>query len=185
VLIAFADRKSQGFSLVELMVGVIIVGILASLAMPSFKQMLRNFEVRNAAESIANGLQRARSEAVSRNTNVQFVLGAFPPDCSETGSSWVVSVVAPVLRVDSRCSSEGSRNVTVNAWKDDLATPATTITFNNFGGMVANVPASPSLAQVDVAADGASQNLRVTIQTGGAARMCDPGLAPGSSPRAC
>lgn len=174
--------------MVELMVGVVIVGILASLAMPSFKQMLRNFEVRNAAESITNGLQRARAEAVARNANMQFVLGTYPT-CTQTGTSWIVDYeVKPVLTdppIDSRCSSEGSRNVTVNALALDLATPATTITFNNFGQPKVGVPTSAQLGQIDLTAVGATQNMRVTIQAGGAARTCDPSLAPGSSPRAC
>jgi type IV fimbrial biogenesis protein FimT len=175
VLNAFPKRKSFGFSLVELMVGIVIVGILVTLAMPGFQDALRNAEIRNAAESITNGLQRARAEAVARNTNVEFVLG--------TGSSWVVRVVSdPDPPVESRSSNEGSKNVTVNALAADLTTAATTVTFNNLGGVVPNVG---SLTQVNLAAVGGSQNLRVTIGAGGNARMCDPNLASGSSPRAC
>lgn len=175
---AFPKTKSFGFSLVELMVGIMIIAILVTLAMPSFQDVLRNSEVRNAAESITGGLQRARAEAVARNTNVQFVLG--------TGSSWTVDYVAkPVPAdppIDSRSSNEGSKNVTVNALAADLTTPATTVAFSNLGVKVAD---AASLAQVDLAAAGASQNLRVTIGVGGNARMCDPNLASGSSPRAC
>lgn len=171
---AFAKAKCAGFSLIELLIGIIIVGILAALAMPSFQQMLRNSEVRNAAESIANGLQRARAEAVARNTDVEFVL--------EAGSSWVVRVVsAPNPPIDSRSGDEGSRNVTLVAVNNDLA-PATTVTFNNLGQVKDLVTA---IKRVDLAAPGATQNLRVAIQPGGAARMCDPSLAAGSSPRAC
>ena len=174
----FPKTKSFGFSLIELMVGVMIMAVLMTLAMPSFEAWFRNAEIRNAAESISNGLQRARAVAVAQNTNVQFVLG--------TGSSWVVSVVsAPVPPIDSRSSSEGSRDVTVTALAADSATAATTITFNNLGGIVANADASATLARVDFAAAGGNQSLRVTIGVGGNAKMCNPTLAPGSSPRAC
>jgi type IV fimbrial biogenesis protein FimT len=178
VLNAFPKTGSFGFSLVELMVGIVIMVILVALAMPSFQTLLRNSEIRTAAESVSNGIQRARAEAVARNTNVQFVLG--------TGSSWTVDyVVKPVPTdppIDSRASSEGSTNVTVNALAADLITPATTVAFNNLGGVVPNVA---SLRQVDLTAVGGNQNLRVTIGVGGNAKMCDPTLAPGSSPRAC
>ncbi len=171
---AFPDRKSLGFSLVELMIGIIILGILTAFAMPSFREMLRNSEVRNAAESVTNGLQRARAEAVARNTNVEFVLGA--------GSSWVVRVVsAPNPPIESRSSDEGSKNVTLVALTAD-STPATTVAFNNLGQVIDIVTA---IKQVDLTAPGATQNLRVNIETGGGARMCDPNLAAGSSPRAC
>lgn len=170
---AFPKSRGMGFSLIELMIGVVIMGILAAVAMPSFRTWLQNTQIRNAAESIANGLQKARAEAVARNTNVTFVLGA--------NSSWVVSVVASGEVIESRSANEGSQNVT----RTVSPAGATTITFNNFGAIVANADASATLTQVDLAAVGGNQNLRVTIGVGGNTRMCDPNLAPGSSPRAC
>ena len=170
---AIAKPRPLGFSLIELMIGIVIIGILAGVAIPSFRIWLQNTQIRNASESIANGLQKARAEAVARNTNVAFVLGA--------NSSWVVSVVASGEVLESRSANEGSQNVT----RTVLPAGATTITFNNFGAIVANADASAALTQVDLAAVGGTQNLRVTIGVGGNTRMCDPNLAPGSSPRAC
>lgn len=173
MLNALPKTKPLGFSLVELMIGIVIMGILAAIAVPSFQTWTRNSQIRNAAESIANGLQKARAEAVSRNANVTFALGA--------DSSWTVSVVTPASVIEQRLSTEGSRNVT----RTVLPVGATTITFNNFGIVVANADASASLAQVDLTAAGGTQNLRVTIGVGGNARMCDPNLAAGTNPRAC
>ncbi len=177
MLNAVSGMKSSGFSLVELMMAIVVVGVLVSLAVPSFRDVLRNAEIRNAAESIVNGLQRARAEAVARNANVTFILGA--------DSSWIVDyVIKPVPAdppLDSRSGAEGSRNVT----RTVLPAGATTITFNNLGGIAANADGSDTLAQVDLAAVGGNQNLRVTVGVGGNARMCDPNLDSGSSPRAC
>lgn len=175
----FPKSRHLGFSLIELLIGVAIMAILAGLAMPSFQIWLQNSQIRNAAESIQNGLQRARAEAVGRNTNVEFVLGA--------GSSWVVQL-PDGTNIDSRPSSEGSRDVTLTALNAASA-PATTVTFNNFGGLlVANADASAPFTRVDldspVLAAADSQELRITIGLGGNVRMCDPN-APVSSPRAC
>lgn len=166
----------RGFSLIELLVGIVILAILMSLAMPGFQTWLQNSQIRNAAESVQNGLQRARAEAVGRNANVEFVLGA--------GSSWVVQL-HDGTDIESRSASEGSGNVTVAV----IPVGATTVTFNNFGGIaVANGDASAPFTRVDLdssvldAAD--SQELRVTIGLGGNVRMCDPN-APAGSPRAC
>lgn len=168
--------RHSGFSLIELLIGIAILAILAGLAMPSFQAWLQNTQIRNAAESIQNGLQRARAEAVGRNTNVEFVLGA--------GSSWVVQL-PDGTNIESRSSNEGSRDVAV------AVTPlgATTITFNNFGGVLANnADASVPFTQVDfdsaVLAAAESQELRVTIGFGGNVRMCDPNTSA-PSPRAC
>jgi type IV fimbrial biogenesis protein FimT len=174
VLNAPPKTKSFGFSLIELLVGVTIMVILTTIAVPSFQTWFANSQIRNAAESVANGLQRARAEAVARNTNVQFALG--------TGSAWVISVVSDGTQVDQRSSSEGSQNVT----RTVLPAGTTTITFNNLGSVLPlNADATAPLTQVDLAAVGGNQNLRVTIGVGGNARMCDPNLAAGSSPRAC
>ena len=171
------NPKSLGFSLIELMISVVIMAILMTLAVPGFQTWLQNSQIRNAAESIQNGLQRARAEAVGRNRDVTFVLGA--------GSSWVIGVVGSGEVIESRSAGEGSRNVTVAV----IPAGSTTVTFNNLGSVrAANADASVPFAQVDLdspilaAAD--SQELRVSLGFGGNVRMCDPN-APAGSPRAC
>ncbi|MBI5430215.1 MAG: GspH/FimT family pseudopilin [Nitrosomonadales bacterium] len=177
VLSAFPTAKPLGFTLIEVMIAIAIIAIAMVLGIPSYRVWVQNTQIRNAAESIQNGLQRARAEAVSRNTNVAFVFGA--------GSSWTVSVVNSGEVVESRSSKEGSTNVSV------ATAPAgsTTFTFNNFGARAANADGSAAPTQINLdstllsAAD--SRDLRVTLGIGGQTRMCDPNLVPGSSPRAC
>ena len=173
MLRTFLKSGNSGFSLVELMIGMVVLAILMAIAVPGFRTMIQNSQIRNAAESVVNGLQRARAEAVARNTNVAFVLG--------TKSSWAVGLVTPASGIESRPAEEGSRDVTLTV----LPVGATTVTFNNLGGVVSNADASPSLTQFDFTAAGGDRSLRVTIGVGGNARMCDPALAVGSSPRAC
>jgi type IV fimbrial biogenesis protein FimT len=172
---AFPKAKSAGFTLIELLTALMVLVVLVGLGFPSFLQMLRNAEIRAAAESVANGLQRARAEAVSRNAKIQFVLGA--------GTSWTVDYVTkPVLTdppLDSRTGSEGSPNATItSSLAADLSTAATTATFNQLGQVVANADASPPLAQVNFAAAGGNHGLRVTIGVGGNVRVCDPSFSP-------
>lgn len=175
MLTATSRSASRGFTLTELMIAIAVLAILLGLALPSFKTWLQNSQIRNAAEAIQNGLQRARSEAVARNANVEFVLGA--------DSSWVVRL-AGGADIEARSAGEGSKNVT----RTVVPAGATTVTFNNFGGLGANSDASATLAQVELDSalltSAESQELRVTIGLGGNARMCDPN-APASSPRGC
>lgn len=177
-MLSCSRKSSVGFTLIELAVVVAVLGILVTVAVPSFRAMLINSQVRNAAESIANGLQKARGEAVARNRNVQFILGA--------DSSWRVQLVDGT-EIESRLASEGSRDVTRVALASDLTTPATTATFSGMGGIVANPgsPTPPILSRINLTAPNATRNLRVTIGAGGNAKMCNPSLASGSSPQAC
>jgi len=168
-----ANRSSLGFSLIELMIGITIMAILLSVAAPSFQTMMQNTQVRNAAESIANGLQRARAEAVARNTNVVFALGV--------NTGWTISVENPTSVIESRSANEGSANVTVTF----APVGAGAVTFNNLGGVVANADGSTSFTQFDFDAAGASKDLRVKIGAGGNAKMCDRDLDYATNSRGC
>lgn len=63
--------NSRGFSLLELMVVIVIVGILAIITIPSMGAWQSKKDMNAAAREIASFLQQARSEAVRRNMVVR------------------------------------------------------------------------------------------------------------------
>ena len=70
-------RRNRGFSVVELMVAVIIVGILATTALPSLREMGRRMTVTGTTNDLVGALATARAEAAKRGAWVA-VIGPGP-----------------------------------------------------------------------------------------------------------
>ena len=73
-----ADRgASRGFTLIELLVVLVLVGVLATLAVPSLRALASNQALSNAASDLLSANIQARSAAlkVNRRTLVQPVSG--------------------------------------------------------------------------------------------------------------
>ncbi|MBD9457441.1 GspH/FimT family pseudopilin [Pseudomonas sp. PDM05] len=62
--------KQRGFTLIELLLALIVSGILAHLAVPSFKHLLQSQQRHSAAQSLVGGLRFARTEAIAHNRAV-------------------------------------------------------------------------------------------------------------------
>ena len=173
----------RGFTLIEIMISLTVLGILLMIALPNFSEWLQNQQLRAAGEATLNGLQVARGAAIRRNVPVRFVSGP--------ATAWTVTEVGTGVVVQSRAHEEGSPNAVLTV------TPAgaTTVTFTPLGSVVAkNADGSDRVTQFDVGnpAGGSCQPggpmrcLRVVISGGGSLRMCDPTpTLPANDPRAC
>lgn len=71
--------QGKGFSLIELVVAIAIMGVLMALGLPALTTYTRNVKLRANAESFLAGLQMARGEAVRLNTPVELILTNSPP----------------------------------------------------------------------------------------------------------
>lgn len=65
-----AKMLIQGFTLVEMMIVLAIIGVLTSIAVPAYRDFVASSRVRNASFDLIAMLTLARSEAIKRNANV-------------------------------------------------------------------------------------------------------------------
>jgi len=193
-----APPNCRGLSLVELLIGMVVFAVLVGLALPSYRTWLQNAQIRAAAESVLNGLQFAKVEAVRRNTQVRFQLP------SSTGTTeWTVGCVSASATcpatIQSRPAQEGSANAqagvsTAALSSQDFDTALTagagmpaSVTFNGLGRVV-NI--GSDLTRVDVVsavltpAEG-MRRLVIMVAAGGLIRLCRPDITLSSNPQSC
>lgn len=85
-------RFTRGFTLVELLVTVAVLGVLLAVAVPSFTDMMRNNRSLAAANELVSALNAARSEAIKRGARVSLCPSTNGTSCSGTAwqSGWIV-----------------------------------------------------------------------------------------------
>ncbi|MEZ8099852.1 GspH/FimT family pseudopilin [Vibrio bivalvicida] len=71
---------SRGFTLLELLISIIVLGVLLSVAAPSFHTLSVNSQMMRAANELNGFLNQARSEAVWRNRDLwaHFSFSSYP-----------------------------------------------------------------------------------------------------------
>ena len=83
---AIRRPSAAGFSLVELMVVVAIIGAMAAVGLPAIGRYIRNFRIKGATQQVATEINVARSKAIMKNVN----LGVLFAIVNATQYRWVV-----------------------------------------------------------------------------------------------
>jgi len=100
-------RGGRGFTLIEFVITVALMGIIAALAAPSFNRMMKEFRLNSTTDQLYTEILRARSEAIKRGNMVVMCRSANAqneePTCGGTanlawGNGWLVYAYADNTR---------------------------------------------------------------------------------------
>lgn len=132
------SRQQAGFTVVELMITVAIVGMLLAVGVPSMRTMLQTNKVAAQSRSVVTAFNFARSEAVTRKADVHVI----PTD----GNSWSNGITVWTDADDSGAMNNNDDEVlqVYDGLDASSLTPSATVaqvSFDNDGFMI-----SPSSA---------------------------------------
>jgi type IV fimbrial biogenesis protein FimT len=189
-----ACAQSAGFTLLEMLIAMAVMGIILTYAVPSMSTFYANQRLIGAAQQVYGHLQQARSEAVARNvtTYVNFAVdgtASWEYGMSSSNSLCDLTVTSPttasacVITVDDGDGTLDPGNGSVDTGDlvlmrfTDTDYPNVTMNIASFSSGNTQVSFDPlrgtsTSGQVNLSSNGNS--LRVTISLLGRVAICTP-----------
>ena len=121
-------RHSRGFTLLELLITLVVLGVVIGVAVPNFQNYIVQNRVKTGAQTLFMDLTYARSEAIKRNEDV-----TIQPNDGDWQQGWVVLTETQVTNgqdFDS-CQSDPANCLSLQQALEGL-----TITFTSTGSNV-------------------------------------------------
>jgi type IV fimbrial biogenesis protein FimT len=99
--------SNRGFTLIEMMVTIAVAAILATIAVPSFRNASLSSQLRSSANDFVASTNFARSEAIKRGSAVTMCVSADGASCAAGGweQGWIVLSGTTVLQHESAAPS--------------------------------------------------------------------------------
>lgn len=176
----YRKYDAAGFTLLEAMIVIAVAGILISLALPNFTEMIKNNRITTKANDLVTGFSTARQFAISRALTVFVCHSASAdsasPSCGGTGSSWntgyLIYVVKPRTVTPTALAAYASSShdlLRKQAFKsDDNITVTSTVASNYMGFSSTGLLAITAAIDVDLCDDrSAETGRRLNITTAG------------------
>lgn len=140
-----AHQSQQGFTLIELMVVVAIVGLLSVLAVPNFTVWLSKYQLDQAVSELAADLNMAKFIAMNRNRQATVTIQLVGSTVQVSGLAGGVQII-PVKAFMGSVNGLPGGTATVNFSSMGMSTSTApqTIQLQNNKGLVYAVSVLPS-----------------------------------------
>jgi prepilin-type N-terminal cleavage/methylation domain-containing protein len=146
----FQGRANAGFTAIELMIVLAMIGVIMALAVPSFISFFRSSALRSAAEETAAALNRARQLAIRDNRSM----------CVTTaGGRLQIHIATCAGTVWTGPGTDAAGLLPPLANNLTVASAQPEVTFNYIG--TATAPALPVVYTVTNAQDGSTSTVSV------------------------
>ena len=179
--------RAKGLTLIEVLIGLVVIGVLAALVAPNFREMIIRQRIRGVNAQLVTDLQFARAEAATRN---QWARIRFRSDATQTCYTIFTSTMNSkrcdcLLGAGSACTDAATREVRTQSVPAGTgvsvgvpAGQATAFAFDHIAGGIVSIPTDDSSSAlgsytINVYAD-ASRSLRNVINQSGRVTVCSP-----------
>lgn len=139
-------NSESGFTLIEMMIAVAIIGILSALAIPSYTQWKSDHDLREAVSEFSSNLNLARVVAMNRNRQAVVIiqlLGSGVVQASGTASGLAI-FPAQTMNGSVTGLPGGTTNVAFSSMGLSTAAVSQVIQIANARGLVYSVSVMPS-----------------------------------------
>lgn len=163
-----ALSRQAGFTLVEVMIVVAIIGVAAAIAIPNFTRMYTDYQARVTASEITRHLMLARTRAMTSNqtVNVQIVLANGGVQMITTNTA--AAQALPMNRIEAvqmttlafnNGGIPGGGVVQFNSYGIRTSVPGTGVQTITVGGTIGGTPATQYM--INIAPSGTSRLVRM------------------------
>ncbi len=181
-----SPKYNRGFTLVEGMIVVALIGVLSVVSIPSLKTASQKTKVRTSAEIIKQGLVFAREQAMSRSHKVQFILTddtnltGLSPNATIIGRHWVAITLADPDIIGDIAENIGGEKITPTENTAITVSGPASLTFSAIGKPLA-LTLNSAAPTYSILVNG-TLAYQVKVSTGGKIQACDPTPAATSNP---
>lgn len=159
--------RESGFTLIEILIAVAVLGILMAIAIPNFIEMINRTRVGMQAEELMTDLGLARSEAATRSLRATVCVSTDGASCVSSATAWQAG---RLVFVDSNADGAVSVGETIlkyeQALRGDTTIAATGfssaigLTYGPYGGLV---PATSGSFKICSAASAVGRQIAVAV----------------------